>query len=145
MNKKEVRNRLKDKKGFTLIELLVVMVIIGLIAALVGPNIFKNLGKGQQKAARAQIELLGQVLDSYRLDVGNYPTTSEGLNALITSSGAEGWDGPYLKKTKVPLDPWKHPYHYQSPGTNGDYDLFSYGADNAPGGEGDSKDIASWE
>ena len=145
MKKKEVQNRLKDKKGFTLIELLVVMVIIGLIAALVGPNIFKKLGRGQQQAARVQIELLGQVLDSYRLDVGNYPTTSEGLNALITNSGAEGWDGPYLKKAKLPLDPWKHPYHYQSPGTNGDYDLFSYGADNAPGGEGDNKDITSWE
>lgn len=145
MKEKERRECLKDKRGFTLIELLVVMVIIGLIAALVGPNIFKNLGKGQQKAARAQIELLGQVLDSYRLDMGNYPTTSEGLNALITNSGVEEWDGPYLKKTKVPLDPWNNAYHYQSPGTNGEYDLFSYGADNAPGGEGENRDITSWE
>lgn len=145
MKEKERRECLKDKRGFTLIELLVVMVIIGLIAALVGPNIFKRLGRGQQQAARVQIELLGQVLDSYRLDVGNYPTTSEGLNALITNSGVEEWDGPYLKKPKVPLDPWKNAYHYQSPGTNGEYDLFSYGADNAPGGEGENRDITSWE
>ncbi|TAN38142.1 MAG: type II secretion system protein GspG [Nitrospirae bacterium] len=130
--------------GFTLIELLVVMVIIGLLAALVGPNIFKNVGRGRQSTAKAQIEMMGQALDSYRLDTGKYPTTSEGLNALNTNSGAQGWDGPYLKKG-LPNDPWGKPYQYQSPGTHGDYDLSSYGLDGSPGGDGENKDINSWE
>ena len=133
-----------NRKGFTLIELLVVMVILAMLAALVGPKLFTKVGKGKQAAAKTQIELLGQALDSYRLDTGHYPTTSEGLNALEANSGAQGWDGPYLKKA-VPNDPWRNPYHYQSPGTHGDYDLFSYGADGAPGGEGENRDIASWE
>jgi general secretion pathway protein G len=145
MEEKENLGYLKNRKGITLIELLVVMVIIGLIAALVGPNIFKNLGKGKQKAAKAQVELFGQVLDSFKLDIGRYPSSSEGLNALITNPGVEGWDGPYLRKDVVPLDPWRTPYHYQSPGNHGEYDLFSYGADRSPGGEGENKDIASWE
>ncbi len=130
--------------GFTLIELLVVMVIIGLLAALVAPRLFPKLGKGKQSAAKAQIELLGQALDQYRLDAGIYPTTQEGLNALMTNPGVEKWDGPYLKKN-VPLDPWGKPYFYQSPGTNGEYDLYSLGRDNKPGGEGEDKDITSWE
>ena len=133
-----------DKKGFTLIELLVVLVILGLLAALVGPNIFKNLGKGQHGAAKAQIELLGQALDQFRLDVGRYPTTQEGLNALILSPGADNWQGPYLKKG-LPNDPWGRPYQYQCPGNHGDYDLLSFGKDGAPGGEGDDKDITNWE
>jgi general secretion pathway protein G len=89
--------------------------------------------------------LFGQVLDSFKLDIGRYPSSSEGLNALITNPGVEGWDGPYLRKDVVPLDPWRTPYHYQSPGNHGEYDLFSYGADRSPGGEGENKDIASWE
>ncbi|MEW6109089.1 MAG: type II secretion system major pseudopilin GspG [Nitrospirota bacterium] len=133
-----------SQTGFTLIELLVVMVILGMLAALVGPKLFTKVGKGKQAAAKTQIEMFGQALDSYRLDTGRYPTTSEGLNALVTNSGAQGWDGPYLKKA-VPNDPWRRPYQYQSPGTHGEYDLFSYGADGAPGGEGENKDVASWE
>ena len=135
---------LNNRKGFTLIELLVVMVILGMLAALVGPQIFGKVGKGKQSAARTQIEMLGQALDSYRLDVGRYPSTSEGLNALITNPGAQGWDGPYLKKG-VPNDPWQKPYQYQSPGSHGDYDLLSLGADGAAGGEGENKDVNSWE
>lgn len=135
---------LSDKRGFTLVELLVVMVIIGLLAALVGPRLFPKLGKGKQAAAKAQIELLGQALDQFRLDVGRYPTTQEGLNALVTNPGLERWDGPYLKKD-VPKDPWDRPYHYQSPGEHGEYDLFSYGRDGSPGGEGEDKDVTSWE
>lgn len=142
-NREEKRYRI-NRKGFTLIELLVVMVILAMLAALVGPKLFGQVGKANQKTARTQIEMLGQGLDSYRLDVGHYPTTSEGLNALVTNPGVEGWDGPYLKKA-LPNDPWKKPYQYQSPGTHGDYDLFTYGADGAPGGEGENKDVNSWE
>jgi general secretion pathway protein G len=144
MNYTKRREHLRNRKGFTLIELLVVMVILGMLAALVGPQIFGKVGKGKQSAARTQIEMLGQALDSYRLDIGKYPSTSEGLNALVTNPGVEGWDGPYLKKG-VPNDPWQKPYQYQSPGSHGDYDLFSYGLDGAAGGEGENKDINSWE
>ena len=135
----------RNERGFTLIELLVVMVILGLLAALVGPKLFPKLGKGKQHAAKAQIELFGEALDQFRLDTGRYPTTSEGLDALIHNPGIEGWDGPYLRKNVVPKDPWGRPYQYQSPGSHGDYDLFSYGADGSPGGEGENKDITSWE
>lgn len=113
-------------------ELLVVMVIIGLIAALVGPRLFPKLGKGKQAAAKAQIELLGQALDQFRLDVGRYPSTQEGLNALMVNPGIEKWEGPYLKK-ELPVDPWSRPYLYQQPGTQGEYDLYSFGSDGAPG------------
>jgi general secretion pathway protein G len=132
------------KKGFTLIELLIVMVIIGLIAALVGPRLFPKLGKGKQSAAKAQIELLGQGLDQYRLDVGRYPTTQEGLNALNVNPGVERWEGPYLKK-ELPQDPWGKPFLYQYPGSHGEYDLYSLGADGAPGGEGEDADVLSWK
>jgi general secretion pathway protein G len=134
-----------NAQGFTLIELLVVMVIIGLLAALVGPRLFKGLGTGQQKAAKAQIELLGQALGHYRMEVGYFPTTEEGLNALLVNPGVENWNGPYLNKEVMPVDPWKRPYNYQSPGTHGEYDLYSYGRDGKPGGEGEDKDVVSWE
>jgi general secretion pathway protein G len=132
-----------NKKGFTLVELLVVMVIIGLIAALVGPRLFPKLGKGKQSAAKAQIELLGQALDQFRLDTGRYPTTQEGLIALMVNPNIDKWEGPYLKKD-LPNDPWGKPYIYQCPGTHGEYDLFSYGRDGSPGGEGEDADVVSW-
>ncbi len=144
MDNRRPLKRLKNRQGFTLIELLVVMVILGLLAALVGPRLFGHVGAANQKAAKTQIEMLGQALDAYRLDVGKYPSTTEGLNALVTNPGVEGWNGPYLKKG-LPNDPWKKPYQYQSPGDHGDYDIVSYGADGAPGGEGESKDVTSWE
>ena len=144
MENKLLLKRLKDRQGFTLIELLVVMVILGLLAALVGPRLFGHVGAANQKAAKTQIEMLGQALDAFRLDVGRYPSTTEGLNALVTNPGVEGWNGPYLKKG-LPNDPWKRPYQYQSPGDHGDYDIISYGSDGAPGGEGESKDVNSWE
>jgi general secretion pathway protein G len=131
-------------RGFSLIELMVVMVIIGLLAALVAPRLFPKLGKGKQAAAKAQIELLNQALDQYRLDTGSYPSTQEGLNALMVNPGQEKWDGPYLKKN-LPADPWGNPYIYQFPGTHGEFDLFSYGRDNKPGGEGEDKDVNNWD
>ena len=137
-------HRLSNEKGFTLVELLVVLVILGLLAALVGPQLFPKLGKGKQSAAKAQIELFGQALDQLRLDVGRYPTTQEGLAALVTNPGMDKWEGPYLKKG-LPNDPWGRPYIYTCPGTHGEYDIVSYGRDGNPGGEGEDKDVVSWE
>jgi general secretion pathway protein G len=133
-----------DARGFTLVELLVVMVILGLLAALVVPSYLGRERIARSQAAKTQIELLGTALDTYRLDVGRYPTTQEGLEGLRTQPGGiAGWNGPYLKKA-VPLDPWSRPYVYVSPGEHGDYDLYSYGSDGAPGGDKDATDIASW-
>lgn len=135
----------RNNRGITLIELMVVIVILGLLAALVAPKMFGKVGQAKQKAAKAQIELFGTALDTFRLDTGRYPTTSEGLQALRTKpSGLESWSGAYLPK-EIPLDPWGHAYHYVSPGANGDYDLSSLGADNAEGGEGENADIVSWK
>ncbi|WDN90305.1 general secretion pathway protein G [Desulfosarcina sp. BuS5] len=136
---------LYNKKGFTLIEILIVMVILGLLAALVGPKMFGKVGKSKQKAAKAQISLLETALDTFRLDMGRYPTSEEGLEALRTKpADSEKWDGPYIPK-KVPLDPWSNPYEYQSPGENGDYDIISFGADGTADGEGENKDIVNWK
>ena len=133
-------------KGFTLVELLVVIAILGMIAGLVGPQIMKHLGSAKSKATRLQIEDFGGALDLFYLDNDRYPNTNEGLMALAQGpAGMENWNGPYLKKKKIPKDPWGNEYQYQSPGQNGPYDLFSYGADNAPGGDGNDKDILSWE
>jgi general secretion pathway protein G len=138
-------NRNTLQAGFTLIELLVVMVIIGLLAALVTPRFIRQEEKAKVKAARAQVELLGAALDTFRLDVGRYPTTQEGLEALRDRpSGLERWDGPYLKK-EIPRDPWGNSYVYRSPGEREPYELQSYGADGVAGGNGDSGDIKSWE
>lgn len=135
----------KSEFGFTLVELLIVMVIIGLLAALVGPKMFGKVGKSKQKAAKAQITLFETALDTYRLDVGKYPTTDMGLNALREQpEGVEQWDGPYLPK-EIPLDPWGNKYEYRSPGEHGEYDLVSYGADQSSGGEGEDLDIVSWK
>jgi general secretion pathway protein G len=130
--------------GFTLLELLVVIVIIGLLAAYVGPKYFSQLGKSEVTVARAQIEAFEKSLDTYRLDVGRYPTTEEGLNALMSAppTAAGKWNGPYLKKG-VPADPWGHAYQYRAPGTKGEYEIVSLGKDGQPGGAGEAADISS--
>ncbi|MGN6702947.1 MAG: type II secretion system major pseudopilin GspG [Burkholderiaceae bacterium] len=131
------------RHGFTLLELLVVIVIIGLLAAYVGPRYFAQLGKSEVTVAKAQIESFEKALDTYRLDVGRYPTTEEGLAALTARpAAAPGWNGPYLKKA-VPPDPWSHAYVYRAPGGKGDYDILSYGRDGQPGGSGEDADIAN--
>ena len=129
------KTRNLDSKGFTLIELMVVMVIIGLLAATVVPKFFGQVDKAMQQDAQAQIELLGQALDLYRLEKHKYPTSDEGLDAIKS----------YLKKS-IPKDPWGNDFIYESPGKEGrGYDLISYGADNAEGGEGTDLDIVSWK
>jgi len=137
------KGRQRKARGFTLLELLVVIVIIGLLAAYVGPKYFAQLGKSETTIAKAQIEAFGKALDSYRLDVGHYPNTEEGLNPLlIKPAAATTWNGPYLAKN-VPLDPWGRPYIYKSPGAKGEYDILSYGRDGQPGGTGEDADISS--
>jgi general secretion pathway protein G len=135
----------KPLGGFTLIELLIVMIILGLLAALVGPRFFGQEKKARQKAAKSQIALFEASLDTYRLDVGRYPTSEQGLEALYTRpQGVDKWDGPYLKK-QIPRDPWGNAYVYQSPSEHGDYAIVSYGADGSPGGEGIEQDVVSWK
>jgi general secretion pathway protein G len=136
--------RARRSRGFTLLELLVVMVIIGLLAGLVAPRYFEQIGKSNTKIARAQIVSLGQALDQYRLDVGSYPSTEEGLQALVAKPQSEArWSGPYLQKA-VPVDPWDRPYQYRSPGEHGDYDLYSLGKDGRGGGVGENTTVSSW-
>ena len=130
--------------GFTLLELLVVIVIIGLLAAYVGPKYFAQLGKSEVTIARAQMESFEKSLDTYRLDVGRYPTSEEGMNALMVAppAAATKWNGPYLKKA-VPLDPWGNAYLYRSPGAKAEYEIVSTGKDGQPGGTGENADIVT--
>ena len=133
-----------SQRGFTLLELLVVMVIIGLLAGIVAPQYFSQLGKSNTKVARAQIEAFGQALDQYRLDVGIYPTTEQGLIALRTApADTPRWQGPYLKRD-IPADPWGRPYVYLAPGQKSEYDLSSLGSDGQVGGEAEASDVVSW-
>lgn len=130
--------------GFTLLELLVVMVIIGLLSAYVGPKVFSQIGKSETKIAKAQVEALLKALDQYRIDVGRYPATEQGLAALLVRPADEPrWAGPYLSKA-IPKDPWGHDYLFRSPGEHGDCDVFSYGRDGRLGGEGEDADVTSW-
>ena len=132
--------------GFTLLELLVVLVILGLLASVVGPQVLKQIGGSKSKAAALQIEEYATALDLFHLEVGRYPTTAEGLQALIQKpAAAKFWNGPYLKKKVIRDDPWGNNYVYVSPGEHGDYDLYSLGADNREGGDGDDADVVSWE
>ncbi len=134
------------QRGFSLIELLVVMVILGLLAALVGPRLFKNVGKSKVTATKAQIATFMGALGQYKLDVGTFPATDEGLLALrVKPSSARNWEGPYLTKD-VPMDPWGNPYLYKYPGEHGEEpEIISLGADGREGGEGENADIVSWK
>ncbi len=139
-------NTISASRGFTLVELLVVMMILGLLASVVGPKVMKYVGDSKSKTARMQIEDLSASLDLFLLDNGRYPTTEEGLPALVVATqNLQTWNGPYLKKTVIPNDPWGRAYEYRAPGEHGAFDLYSLGADNAAGGDGESKDITSWE
>ena len=134
------------RRGFTLVELLVVLAILGLLVGLVGPQVMKALGGSKTKTARIQIEDLSATLDIYRLELGRYPTTNDGRQALVeNTAGASNWNGPYLKKNKVPQDPWGFDYQYRSPGEHGSCDLWYLGSDNREGGEGENQDILGWE
>lgn len=142
------------RSGFTLIEILVVIVVIAILATLVAPNVFKHVGEAKQATAKAQMEELGSALDAYRLDVGIYPTTDQGLAALVQIPSIDppaNWRGPYLSKA-VPLDPWRHPYTYvypaqQNPMGPTRYDLICYGLDGLPGGElnTENADLFGWQ
>lgn len=132
--------------GFTLIELMVVLAILGLLAGLVGPRVMKHLDESKSRTARLQVEDLAAALDLYRLELGEYPTAEQGLAALVEApSGVAQWNGPYLRKRRLPQDPWGHEYHYRAPGTGGPYDLYTLGADNQEGGDGDDRDIYNWD
>jgi general secretion pathway protein G len=131
--------------GFTLMELLLVLMIIGMLAALVGPTLYQRIKPAKQSATRAQLANFSTALDAFYVDCERYPTTQEGLAALRDRpEGAERWNGPYLKK-EVPMDPWGHPYVYRAPGRSGGYEIVSYGADGREGGDGDNADINSWD
>ena len=135
----------RRSRGFTLIELLVVLVILGLLAGLVGPQVMKYLGGANTKTAKLQIEDFSTALDAFRLDMGRYPTSAEGLAALVVQpSGATRWNGPYLRKNVIPKDPWGNEYQYRAPGQHGAFDLYSLGADNAEGGDGENQDVVGW-
>lgn len=138
------QQKAKAMHGFTLLELLVVMVIIGLLAAYVGPKYFSQVGKSEIKMAQAQIDALEKALHQYRLDVGSYPATEQGLAALVNRPNNEArWQGPYLSKLP-PADPWGRPYVYKYPGERSEFDLLSLGKDGQPGGEGEAADITNW-
>jgi general secretion pathway protein G len=140
----KLQSRFSRSHGFTLLELLVVMVIIGLLTSFVGPKYFEQIGKSETKTAHAQIESLGKALDQYRVDIGQYPTTEQGLVALnVSPANTAKWAGPYLKKS-IPNDPWNAPYLYKSPGEHGEYDLYSLGKDGQFGGAKENEDVLSW-
>ncbi len=141
---KKARDR-RGEAGFTLVELLVVMVIMVLLASLVAPRVIGYLGSSRTKTAKVQIESLSTSLELYKLDTGRYPDQRDGLAALVARpSNVPNWNGPYLKKDRVPSDPWGRPYHYRFPGQRGTFDIYSFGADNREGGEGEDQDVASW-
>lgn len=143
---KQNRIPARRRAGFTLIELLVVLVILGLLAGLVGPQVMRYLGDSKTRTAELQIEDLSAALDLYRIDVGSYPSSSQGLEALVSEpQGVRNWNGPYLRRNTVPEDPWGNAYNYRHPGEHGAFDLWTHGADNRPGGEGENQEVTNWD
>src|SRR5262245_13403081 len=139
------RRRANGQAGFTLVELLVVLVILVLLASLVAPRVVGYLGSSRVKAAKVQVQSLTTALELFKVDTGRYPSTSEGLKALVEApTGATAWNGPYLTKKEVPIDPWGRPYEYRSPGQHSPFDISSLGADNQPGGTGENEDVTNW-
>lgn len=140
-----LRKQHHNEKGFSLLELMAVMVILGLISAFAVPNIYKKISKGKQQAAKTQISIIESSLESYRMDTGDFPSETQGLDALRSDPGVDSWDGPYLKK-KIPLDPWKNAYQYNNPSQHdNEIDVFSLGKDHQEGGDKENMDIVSWE
>lgn len=137
--------RLRPRAGFSLLELLVVLAIMGLLAAIVGPQVLRYLGSSRSQTAKVQIQQLAQSLQLFRLDVGRYPTAQEGLGSLTAApAGATAWNGPYLDKPSALNDPWGNPYLYRNPGQHGDVDIYTLGSDKAEGGTGEAKDVGNW-
>lgn len=137
--------RTRSDAGFTLLELLVVLAIMGLLAAIVAPQVLKYLGSSRSETAKVQIQNINAALELYHLDVGRYPTGDEGLKSLVTQpQTAAGWNGPYLKKATALDDPWGQPYLYKVPGAHGDVDVYTLGSDKAEGGSGEAKDVGNW-
>lgn len=142
-NPTETQDTDHGEAGFTLMELLVVLVIVGLLAAFVGPLLYQRISPAKQTVARAQIESFVTALNTYLIDVGRYPTTEQGLHALRTDPGVPNWNGPYLTKD-IPLDPWSGEFVYRAPGRSGGFEILSYGADGIEGGSDEARDVESW-
>ena len=142
---KSRRRSSRKDAGFTLLELLVVLAILGLLAAIVAPQVLKYLGTSRTQTAKVQIQNISASLDHFELDVGRYPTAEEGLQALVERpTNVASWNGPYLKSRSGLVDPWGQPYLYKSPGAHGDVDVYSLGSDKAEGGSGEAQDVGNW-
>ncbi len=139
----KTKKNIQNNQGFSLLELMAAMAILAVIATWAVPQYYKQVRKAKQQTAKTQIEMLMTGMQAYRMDVGDFPSQSQGIEALMTDPGLEEWDGPYLTKA-IPKDPWKNDYHYQNPGQHGEIDIFSLGKDNQEGGTKENKDIGSW-
>lgn len=140
------QGRLAERtRGFTLLELMVVLLILALLASIAAPRVIKNLSRAKTETAKIEINALGEAVDAYHLDTGQYPSSQEGLKALLQAPpGTTSWDGPYIKKAESLIDPWGHPYRYQYPGRHGAFDVYTLGSDQSVGGAGEAQDVGNW-